>query len=141
MNAAGWISRRRERSMPPFAFLRTRRRAIYKASARNISIRAGASSRLWHRAPARSYATPIPGDAAALPRRPMNAAASSNAASWICKYSLMVIFARMQNKFCAFVKFLDAGGVRHTRAGQFTDTRVITSVQLFIQIIENRRIK
>ena len=46
------------------------------------------------------------GDAAALPRRPMIAAASSNAASWICKYSLMVIFGRMQSKFCAFVNFL-----------------------------------
>ena len=57
------------------------------------------------------------GDAAALPRRPMIAAASSNAASWICKYSLMVIFGRMQSKFCAFVNFLDRRWFKtlHTR--------------------------
>ena len=67
----------------------------------------------------------LSGDAAALPRRSMIAAASSNAASWICKYSLMVIFGRMQSKFCAFVSVLDAGGVRRTRAGQFTPIRVL----------------
>ena len=65
------------------------------------------------------------GDAAALPRRPMIAAASSNAASWICKYSLMVIFARMQSKFCAFVNFLDAGGVRRFHAQANLSIRVL----------------